>query len=32
MFVPTLLGATEWRTVGTPAILTLTLDVREKLQ
>ena len=35
MFVPTvrpLLDATEWRTVGTPAILTLTLDFREKLQ
>ena len=27
-----LLGSTEWRTVGTPAILTLTLDFREKLQ
>ena len=37
MFVPTapggaLLGATEWRTVGTSAILTLTFDFREKLQ
>ena len=40
MFDPTLLdptfnttlGVTEWRTVGTPAILTLTLDFGEKLQ
>ena len=32
MYVPTVRQGAEWRTVGTPAILTLTLDFREKLQ
>ena len=33
MFVPTMRqDATEWRTAGTSAVLTLTLDFREKVQ